>query len=436
MILRRWTNPRLSKIACWIAIAMVAVVVRWQWDRLIAPQTPMVQSDTRVFQNIAELPFGLDLVSSSKPLVVPLVFRAAHNDSRAITRFQAEVAFVAWGIVTATIVLVLRRRWTRALAIGIGVCFLLEPTRVGFASALMPESLNDSLMALSIAAVLTAFRLRGRARVAASIATGVLVLVWLFTRDTNVFIALAATAMAMVVWHRWRSRLAWVIAVAIIAVSSIVLWSTTVAHEPLPYQRGWYVAFTPRNAYPMLDNIVFRVAPDDPDELPETMRQYTDPMPIALAGPEARPLQAWLAEHGSAVYARWLVRRPLDRVRELLRGRWHAFAPQLSSFMPVEQVRPSTPIRTLTSNRWLLTVLLLASPLLLWRWRADPLVRLVLCIVLSGVVGTLAAYYGDAREAARHCYGAGQQVVLGLFLAGLARMDRTTWPRSVSPPPA
>ena len=34
-----------------------------------------------------------------------------------------------------------------------------------------------------------------------------------------------------------------------------------------------------------------------------------------------------------------------------------------------------------------------------------------------------AGYYGDTLEIARHCYGAGQQVVLGLFLAMIGWLD-------------
>jgi len=39
-------------------------------------------------------------------------------------------------------------------------------------------------------------------------------------------------------------------------------------------------------------------------------------------------------------------------------------------------------------------------------------------------VGILASYYGDAVELTRHCYGAAQQLVLGLFLAAIAWLDR------------
>jgi len=58
--------------------------------------------------------------------------------------------------------------------------------------------------------------------------------------------------------------------------------------------------------------------------------------------------------------------------------------------------------------------------------------------VIVRPVNDAPAYYGDAAEVSRHCYGAGQQTVLGLFLACLAWLDRTAWfrPRAPTTSPA
>jgi len=45
-------------------------------------------------------------------------------------------------------------------------------------------------------------------------------------------------------------------------------------------------------------------------------------------------------------------------------------------------------------------------------------------------MGIFASYFGEAVELRRHCDGAGQQLVIGLFLASIAWLDRATWPRS------
>jgi len=280
-------------------------------------------------------------------------------------------------------------------------------------------------MALSIAGLLAVVRLTGRPRIAAAVATGVLGLAWLYARDVNLVIALTATGLAMVVWRGWTSRTAWLIAASVVVASGVGLWSTSVAHAPLPYQQGWDLRFTPRGAYPLITNIVDRVArSDDAADVPAGIRPYAGAMQLVWGGPDARPLHDWIIAHGTATYARWLVRHPFARIRELVADRWHILGSPLSKTMPGHWVYPAMSPRRLTSNHWIVTLLLLASPLLLRRPRADPLCGLMLCIVVSGGVGAVAAYYGDATELTRHCYGAGQQLVTGLFVALLAWLDR------------
>jgi hypothetical protein len=383
-----------------------------------------------VFQQIAELPLGPGLVVSSKPLIVPLVYRMAHNDSLRIIAIQAELSFWAWAILTASVVYAVQRRWVRLLAACVGAAFVLEPMRVGFTGSLMPESVNDSLLALCAGGVIAVVRLAGRARIAAAVATGVVVLAWLFTRDTNAFIAVVAAGLAMAIWRGWRSSAAWAMTALTVACAALVLWSASVAHEPLPFQRSWHPAFTPRSAFPTLNNLVLRVAHDDPDAFPEPLQRYREGMPLVMAGPDARPLLDYLAQHGSAIYARWLIRHPVDRITTVVRDRWRLLIGNLAHYMPGHWApRSGLSVRTITSNRWALRLLLLTSPLLLWRARRDPLCGVVFCIAVSAIVGILASYYGDAVELTRHCYGASQQLVLGLFLAAIAWLDRVATKR-------
>jgi hypothetical protein len=405
-------------------MATIAIATRWRFGQLVDAHTPFVEWDTQVFEQIAELPLSPGLVVSSKPLIVPLVYRAAHNDALRIIGFQAELSFWAWAILTASVTYAVRRRWVRLLAAGIGAAFLLEPMRIGFTGSLMPESVNDSLLALCAAGAIALVRLTGPARRAAAVATGVLTIAWLFTRDTNAFIAMTAAALAMIIWRGWRSRAAWGLSALVAVCAAITLWSASVAHEPLPFQRTWYAGFTPRSAFPTLNNLTVRVRRDEPDAFPATLRQFDDAWLLLPANPDLRPLQDWMAQHGAAIYARWLVRHPIDRIIAVVEFRWELLTANLSHYMPGHWVqRRRVSFRTLTSNRWVLRLLLLASPLVLWRPRGDRLRGVILCIAVSAIVGIFASYYGDAIELTRHCYGASQQLVLGLFLASIAWLD-------------
>ena len=196
------------------------------------------------------------------------------------------------------------------------------------------------------------------------------------------------------------------------------------AHEPLPFQRAWHPAFTPRSAFPMLNNLVLRVAPETPEAVPKALLPFHEAMGLVAAGPDVRPLLDDLARHGAAIYARWLIRHPVDRVAAVVRDRWRLLRANLVRIMPGHWVPSSKwSFRTLTVNHRVLWLLLLVSPLLLWRPRRDPLRGVALCIVVGAIAGIFAGYYGDAVELARHCYGACQQLILGLYLACLIRLD-------------
>ena len=89
-------------------------------------------------------------------------------------------------------------------------------------------------------------------------------------------------------------------------------------------------------------------------------------------------------------------------------------------------------VRRITYNEVLVVMLALALPLLLRRPRAHVVSGVCLVLLVSGLFGVIAAYYGDAFEVPRHCYGAGQQIVLAMFLAPLAWLDRRSRPRDVA----
>ena len=55
--------------------------------------------------------------------------------------------------------------------------------------------------------------------------------------------------------------------------------------------------------------------------------------------------------------------------------------------------------------------------------RAHPSTAIALVLISSGVVGAAVAHYGDLLEFTRHCYGAGQQIVFGLFVSLIAWID-------------
>lgn len=421
---RSLSSGRLRQLAFWLAVTAIAVATRWYWSRLVSVHTPFIEWDTQVFRQIAELPLSLHLLTTSKPLVVPLLYRIAHNDANLIIEYQAELSFFTWSVLTASAAWAVRRRWVRLLAVCGGAAFVLAPVRVGFTGSLMPESVNDSLLALCIAGVIASTRMTGRARVLAATATGVIAVAWLFTRDTNAFIAVTAAFVAMIVLRGRASRTGWLVTALTLALATVALWSATREHAPLPFQSAWYVPFTPRNRFPLVNNLFLRVGHDEPSRLPAEVLRLDNAMAFVNAGAEARPAQDWVVQHGASVYAGWLVSHPLDRVGDVLGQRWPLLTGSLAHYMPGHWVATNqSPVRAVTYSRWVLRILLVACLMFLWRARREQLHGLILCLLLSALAGVFASYYGDAVELARHCYGAAQQFVFGLFLACIAWLD-------------
>jgi hypothetical protein len=135
-----------------------------------------------------------------------------------------------------------------------------------------------------------------------------------------------------------------------------------------------------------------------------------------------------MADHGQGTYVRWLLRHPFDRTIELVSAWRTVLVAHNTTMMPAGWKAHDgfalDLLRGVTTNRWIVLALVAISPILLWRPRRDPRTAIALVMIASGTIGAAAAYYGDAAEIARHCYGAGQQIVLGLYIAALARLDR------------
>jgi len=473
----RWralTSRRRGRVAVLIGLALVlGVVARVELGRVAAHQQPRTFRDSQIYLEIAAQPGSLDQLFDPKPLLVPAIYRAVGPEPAAIAGTQEELAFWAWAVLGATLLICLGRWRARVLGAAVAVVFLLAPHRVGWADLVLSESINDSLMALIAAAAIglatAASRLApGRRRTAACAGLGaalaVLTALWVVARDSNAVTALAAAGAAAVLWKVWRARRAelWApIVVACVAASAgVALWSSRVPPtmpNGVSYQQGWDPIVTPRAVWPTIDNIFRRVLPDDearayfvdhgmpmgPDLMAFAGHRAGDLDGRFLRGPEMEVARHWIARHGTRVYLRWLVRHPIARADELVGHLWDVLAPRdFSAYMPPgwRRADPGHPVRDLirglTESEGVVLVLLLLAPALLRRPRAHPLAGVALCAIASGAIGAAAAYYGDAQELIRHTWGAGQQIVLGLALALLAWLGSARRPARTDEPPA
>ena len=468
----RWraiTRRRAGRILVLVGFALgLGLFARIEHDRLAAPQTPRTFKDTGIYFDIAAQPPSFDQLFGPKPLLTPAIFRALDREPVRIASTQEDLAFWAWAVLGVALLVCFEGWPARLLGGTAAVVFLLAPYRVGWCDAILSESINDSLMALAAAAAIglatAASRLaRGRRRtitcavLAAVLA--VLIALWVVARDSNAIVVVTAVAAAAVLWRVWRVRRAdlWapVLALAAAGCAAFALWTTRV-QPTMPngvrFQEGWDPMVTPRAVWPTIDNVFGRVLPDAEARayfVDHGMPMGPDLMKFArhwagnqggsfLRSPELQVARHWIARHGMRVYLRWLSRHPIARADELVGHLWYVLGgPDLHVYMPHGWVRTGDghPIlgllRGLSQSQTVLLALIVVAPLLLRRPRGHPVTGVALCMIASGAIGAAAAFYGDAYELNRHCYGAGQQIVLGLFLALIAWLD--AWPRGGRP---
>lgn len=422
------------------AAALAAGIAILVFEVLVARQAPRVFYDSSAYLEMAQKPLGLDQLYYPKSPLVPLVYRVLGGDVGAIASFQEQLALVAWLALAVVLVWRLRTPRARIAAAVIGAALLLAPVRLGFCDAVLSESIDDSLMAIAIAAaVVLATGAWRRAALAVLVTTTVLLV---FARDTNAVVAIVAAALAVVLWRQWKRPLAVGLAALVVVIACFDLHAANVAPEPTPFsvQQGWPRESTPRGGYSTVDNVFDRVL-TDPDA-----RAYFEahglPQAAELAALPDRhtiyydehyaPARRWIAERALGTFLGYLARHPVDRVVELARDLGVLAGLEVEGFyMPQgwtgfrwqKRAWPLRALRDPLSSEPIVALLALAALFAIVRARREPLARVAIVLVASGLVGSVAAYYGDASEVARHCYGSGQQIVVGLCVALLVLID-------------
>ena len=455
---------RLLVVIGWTVSVLIAVGSIYLFIALTSSQAPRTYWDTEAYFQIARRGWSTAMWFSSKPPALPALFGSLDCDPTRIASVQRALCLVCWLAFGAALTLSVRTHLLRCLALLLTASLLLEPTRMGWTSGALSESVDDSLMALLLALCMlvnVSSRLQSltRRRQALGALGGALAavgVVFVFCRDTNALIALVAVACAAVLWRRklvrWRRSYGWIFVLLVISAASITdLASAQVVGSPLPFQDGWDTELTARAAYPLVNNILVRVLPDpearayfeDRGLEMQELEPYASPPHIEAYLASHQPGSTshhWIASHGSLTFLTFLIRHPLQRIGELAADGWTVLAPDLHAYMPDGWSRRAFghPVlawfRGLTASRGAIIVIgILALSLGLLRLRTDPMRQLGYCIVISGIVGGVASYYGDAIELPRHCYGAGQQVVTGAWLIFVASADywlcrwRTRW---------
>jgi len=458
MVRRRIWPQRAERLAGWlgaalgrrsvVALSLAAAVVVGLFAAATGRQQPRDFYDSSAFFEAARKPWSFDQLLYPKPMLTSLVYRALGGDRVSIAYFQAGLALLSWLCLAVALAAFFRRTSARVAALVVAALFVLHPIRIGYADALLSESLNDSLMALWLAAALGLLAVRARAvrepvraraTLALSLALVALLAAWMLTRDTNAIVMLVAIGLAAGLWGRplWRSRWGVVGLVALAAAAGFVLWSTTAipAQTEFSVQREVPRDFTGRASYAKMNVVVDRILPDPEARAYFAARglQLTDELARLenradiIYLPRFEQPRRWIASESRGAYLRWLLAHPRERLTDQVEYAWTFLGiVEQHAYMPDGWIGRTKAVRWVlgvaTSHPVLLALLALC-PLALWRSRRHAGSRVALCLIVSGWIGSVAAFYADSAEPGRHCYGSGQQIVFGLFLASLTWLE-------------
>jgi hypothetical protein len=456
------------------AIAIVAplaalLATRVVFTALVAEHELRYFPDSRDFLEAAsERPSGKQFFYP-KPIVVPAIYRALGVDVLAIQSFQQELAFWSWWIFGLSVYACVRRPLARALALVATIGLVLAPLRIGWTSVLLSESISDSLLALLlatgvglgwVATCLAPSRRRTAACTAFALLFAIVAAAWAFTRDSNALSLIAAVATAAVVFWKplIRSRGtrgllddAWapLLALLVLAIAIAALGTSTTNPGPSTrrvFRAGWYALARPRSVYPMTNNVLHRILPDPRAAAffrergmpwPPGIEEYTGQMANYrrhrfFVDRKFRPVVRWIHAHGTPTYSLWLIRHPLERAEEVIDARWVVLGVgDLRRYMPngwIETIDGAPllePLRQASRSRILLLAALLLAPFWIVRAGHGAVRDVAVCTLAGSLVGTTAAYYGDAMEEMRHCWGAAQGVVVALAMLAVAWLDTT-----------
>ena len=437
------------------AFIIGAFVVHHLLYALTKHQWPRIFHDSETFTQIAAQPLSFDHLFYPKPFVTPAFDRLAGTPD-AIIKAQVELSFWSWLAFAAVLAGATRSRAARIVGPLACAAFVLAPIRVGLTAAILSESVDDSLRVLVVAlalALVTVAAHAGRRRTLACSAIAVVLVVattaLVLTRDTDALVVLVAVVIVAwrgAAWRWWtRERWALVTLAAITVVAAFAIESSRIVPpQPLGLSltEGWAAESTARGNFALVDDFMFRVMGDPAARaraIADGMPWSADLEPFAgkftddrfLSEPQFGPTRRWIFAHGAATYVGWLARHPLARIDEVVAAASYILPPPdwTGWYMPHGWRADDygglvmRMFRALTESPAIILALAIAAPLAWRRVRAHRLAPAIVCILASAVVGIFAGYYGDAMEMARHAWGAGQQLIVGLVLVIVARLD-------------
>ena len=367
--------------------------------------------------------------AGARPWTVPLVYKLLPHSDEARAVGQLVISVLCWATLAVVVARCLRPLGYRVLGFAVVLEFSASFSIVRWDRLVLSESISISLTALVVAAWLELVRSPRPRAVIALLAANLL---WVFTRDSNAYLALA-TALPALVWlarpgavpRRWPAILAG--GLAAISLASVAATGTEEAQlrrndRPLLHVVGWRVLVHP-------DQRAYFERHGMPTPTPRVLRHHRALAALGRALPSDARSDAflrWVRRHGRGTLARYLLAHPvaaLDPVvkfrQPLLGGVTLGYrSPDARMALPEPIATALYPPRASDTLLWLAIALGLAVlAALAGRSRRTWLVPIGL--ILLQIPHALLVYHGDTLEIPRHAILMAIMLRLGILMLTL-----------------
>ena len=351
--------------------------------------------------------------AGARPWTVPLIYKLLPHDDQARAVAQLVISVACWAALAVAVARCLRPAGFRVFAFAVVLAFSASFQILRWDRLVLSESVSISLTALVIA-VLGAN------------------LIWVFTRDSNAYLALA-TALPALVWlvrpgatpRRWPA----ILAAGLVAISLASVAAT-----------GTQEAQLRRNDRPLLHVVGRRVLihPDQrayferhgmPTPTPLVLRHHKTLAALGMtipSDPRSDAFLRWVRHHGRGTVARYLIAHPVAALRPLVKFRQRLLggvtvgyrSPDARMALPEPIAAALYPQRGDGALIWLAVVsgLALVAALL---GRAGRTWLVPIGVILLEIPHALLVYHGDTLEIPRHAILMAIMLRLGVLLLAL-----------------
>ncbi len=190
-----------SLTTLWIILFLAYIAARAAG--LAGVAGPTLRTDSVDYLRIAAFPiWSANFWTYTRPMGAPLFYKLAGDIPQQIIQMQTLVSTAAWGLLAWACARRLRSRWLQAAACAGVLLFSLSADITQWDTVILSESLSLSFLALWLAAWL--WLLDGWQPLAMAAVGGVGFL-FVFSREVNAYLGLAA-GLALIVFYLWKRQ--------------------------------------------------------------------------------------------------------------------------------------------------------------------------------------------------------------------------------------